>query len=126
MLMAAALLLAVGAGGGAVFWSLVQVPDFYEQALAEPSDPVAQQQAAKTFVARTVQLVDDIKHSDNWSQEFDCRQVNAWLANDRHGPRRIPHRCFNASGRNEDLIQHIFCCFLGRQSHRNAKQESHE
>lgn len=84
VMMAAALLLAVGAGGGAIVWSLVQVPDFYEQALAESPDLVAQQRAAKTFVARTVQLVDDIKHSDTWSQEFDGRQVNAWLANELH------------------------------------------
>jgi hypothetical protein len=84
VLMAVALLLAVGAGGAAIVWSLVQVPDFYQQALAEPPDPVAQQQAAKSFVARTVQLVDDIKHFDTWSQEFDGRQVNAWLANELH------------------------------------------
>lgn len=82
--MAAALVVAVGAGGGAVFWSLVQVPDFYEDALAVPPDPVAQQQAAKSFEARTFQLVEDIQHSDKWSQEFDGRQVNAWLANELH------------------------------------------
>jgi hypothetical protein len=84
VLLAVVLLLALGAGGGAVLWSLVQVPDFYEEALAEPPDPIIQQKAAKTFVARTVQLVEDIKHSDTWSQEFDGRQVNAWLANELH------------------------------------------
>ena len=84
VLLAVVLLLALGAGGGAVLWSLVQVPDFYQEALAKPPDPVIQRKAAKTFVARTVQLVEDIKHSDTWSQEFDGRQVNAWLANELH------------------------------------------
>jgi uncharacterized protein YpmS len=84
ILLTFSLLVAVGMGGGAVLWSLVQVPDFYEEALAAQSDPLARQQAADTFVQRTVQLANDIKHADAWSQEFTVQQVNAWLAEQLH------------------------------------------
>lgn len=80
ILLTFSLLVAVSMGGGAVLWSLVQVPDFYEEALTAQSDPLARQEAADTFVQRTVQLANDIKYADAWSQEFTAQQVNAWLA----------------------------------------------
>lgn len=83
-MLSGALVVAIGAGGGAVLWSLVQVPDFYEEALAQQPDPAVRQEIAETFVERTVQLLDDIEHSDAWSQEFTDREVNAWLAEQLH------------------------------------------
>jgi len=78
------LLSAVCAAGGSLFWALVQVPDFYEEELATPVDPAVRHAAAKTFVQQTLRLVDDIKYSDRWSQEFTQRQVNSWIAEELH------------------------------------------
>ena len=74
------LLLFAGAIGGALLWGLQQVPTFYEEALAEQPSLEVRKEAAMEFVQRTVNLAEDIKQSDDWSEEFTQRQVNAWLA----------------------------------------------
>jgi len=71
----------VGAAGG-FWWAVVQVPDFYQQALGEEPDPVVRKAAAKVFVQRTLRLVDDIKQTDRWAEEFEQKQINSWLAED--------------------------------------------
>ncbi len=76
-------MLAIGCASS-LYWALVQSPDFYEEALAEQTDPVVQQEAAKRFVQRTLQLVDEIRHSKTWSEEFTEQQVNSWLAVELH------------------------------------------
>jgi hypothetical protein len=78
------LLAALGAGGGAMMWGLHQVPDFYERELTARPDPVVRKEAARQLVQRTLHLVDDIKHSDEWAQEFDQEHVNSWLAEELH------------------------------------------
>lgn len=81
---AIALLLTVAGGAGSIYWAAVQVPDFYQQALTEQPDPVVRKAEAKRFVQRTLRLVDDIKHSDSWSEEFEQQQINSWLAEELH------------------------------------------
>lgn len=81
---AIALLLAVAGAAGSIYWAAVQVPDFYQQALTEQPDPLVRRAEAKIFVQRTLRLVDDIKHSDSWSEEFEQQQINSWLAEELH------------------------------------------
>ena len=81
---AIALLATVAGTVGTILWAVVQVPDFYQQALTEQSDPVVRKREAKKFVQRTLQLVDGIKHSDTWAEEFEQQQINSWLAEELH------------------------------------------
>lgn len=76
------LLIAAAAGAGGLWWSLFQSPDFYRTVLEQErrADPVARKAEAKRFVHRTMKLVDDIRHSDAWSQDFTEDEINAWLA----------------------------------------------
>lgn len=78
------LLLAVAGGGAGLVWALLQVPDFYAEALVVPTDPAVRKQAAKKLVQRTLQLVDDIQRRETWAEEFTQQQVNSWLAEDLH------------------------------------------
>jgi hypothetical protein len=78
------LLLALVCGGGAVMWGLVQVPDFYQQAMARSPDRVVRKQAARQFEQRTLHLVEEIRHADAWSEEFEQQAVNSWLAEELH------------------------------------------
>ena len=73
--------LTLGCLGGGVYWALTQVPDFYAEALTVSPQPV-REQAARKFVQQTMDLVDDIKHEDQWSEEFTHQQINSWLAED--------------------------------------------
>ena len=101
---AAALLVAMAIGAGAVVWSLLQVPDFYEEALAEQADPEARREAAKQFVAQTVKLADEIKYSRQWSQDFTQQQINGWLAEELHQkyPNLLPPGVRNPRVRLDD------------------------
>ena len=74
------LFVALGAAGGALLWGLQHVPTFYEEALAEQPDRDVRKDAAKKLVQRTLSLAEEIKRSDDWSEEFTQVQVNAWLA----------------------------------------------
>ncbi len=76
------LLLAVfGIGGlaGSAFWSLKQAPAFYSAELAKPVNPVVRKQQAKEFVQATLQLVDEIRNENQWSERFTDGQLNSWL-----------------------------------------------
>jgi len=76
--------IAVVVGATGAYWAVWQEPDFYAQAMQDPDDPVEQKQQAKQFVQRTMRLVDDIRHANQWSEEFSQEQVNSWLAEDLH------------------------------------------
>lgn len=76
--------LVIGGVAVTMLWALVQVPEFYSEALHDIPSPVKRKQAAKTFVQRTMHLVDEIKHADTWSEEFTQEQVNSWLAEELH------------------------------------------
>lgn len=79
------LLLLLGAGSGGLYWSSSQVPEFYQAALREQSQPEVRQQKAKQFVQHSMQLVNDVRNKEpRWSQEFSEEQVNAWLAEELH------------------------------------------
>jgi hypothetical protein len=76
--------LALAALGGGVVWALLQVPDFYEEALTAQVEPTARKQAAETLVQQTMKLVDDINHENTWCEEFTQQQINSFLAEDLH------------------------------------------
>jgi hypothetical protein len=74
----------VAIGGGFLLWSLQQVPEFYQEVLVEQPDLKLRKAQSDKFVQRTVDLTEDFKHSDKWSQEFTQSEVNAWLAEELH------------------------------------------
>ena len=76
--------IALVAGATGAYWAVWQEPEFYAQAMQDSDDPVAQKKRAKQFVQRTMRLVEDIRHADQWSEEFSQEQVNSWLAEDLH------------------------------------------
>lgn len=79
-----ALFLLGGAASG-LYWSAAQVPEFYQEALREQSQPEIRQEEAKEFVQRSMQVVNDVRNQEpTWSQEFSEQQVNAWLAEELH------------------------------------------
>lgn len=80
VLIAILFLLVLGGSTGGVYWSLVQVPEFYQRLLVAEADPVLRKEEAEKLVQRTLRLVDDIKHAATWSEEFTQTQVNSWLA----------------------------------------------
>ena len=82
--MALCLLLAVGGAAGALLWALTRVPEFYVQALSVEVDPAIRKQSAEEFVANTIQLVQDIEHEPEWSEEFTQDQINSWIIEELH------------------------------------------
>ena len=82
----AALCLAAACGAGGLWWALFQSPEFYTAALQHErqSDPIERKAEAKRFEHRTMKLVDDIRHSDEWAQDFTEAEINAWLAEELH------------------------------------------
>ena len=72
------------AGVGGTLWSLYQAPSFYAAALQEHAPSPARKERSKKFVQNTMELVDSIRHEQNWSEEFDQDQVNSWLAEELH------------------------------------------
>ena len=81
-----ALLIAAAAGAGGLWWALFESPDFYLTVLEQErrADPDARRAEAKRFVHRTMKLVDDIRNSDAWAQDFTEAEINAWLAEELH------------------------------------------
>lgn len=79
-LMGTAILLILVGVGGTLLWALLRVPDFYADATASiPQEPAERQQAAKNLVQETTNLVNDIKHSDQWSASFKQSDINSWF-----------------------------------------------
>lgn len=76
------LLLSLAICTAGMSWSFSYIPNFYLKALDKQTDPKVRKAQAKTFVQRTLRLVDDINHAEKWSQEFTEEQVNSWLAED--------------------------------------------
>lgn len=63
-----------------LLWALLRVPDFYAQAATTiPEEPEERKRAAKQLVQETTNLINDIKHSDEWSATFKQDQVNSWF-----------------------------------------------
>lgn len=86
------LLLLLTAVAAATGWSFHQVPRFYRDALDQHTDPRERQQQAQHLEQRTMRLVDDIYHADEWSQDFTEAQINSWLAEElpRHRAHWLP------------------------------------
>ena len=83
-MLALCLLLAVGGAAGALLWALTRVPEFYAQALSVEVDPAIRKQSSEEFVANTIQLVQDIEHELEWSNEFTQDQINSWIVEELH------------------------------------------
>jgi hypothetical protein len=65
----------------AVLWlSLTHQPDFYRELVANAAPD--RRAAAERFVARSLQLRNDIMNEPRWEAAFSDKQVNAWLAED--------------------------------------------
>ncbi len=91
------LLIILGIGAGSLFWASKQVPDFYEEAIQVEVDPEVRQESAKKFVQQTIQFVEEVKSSDEWSQEFTQHQINSWLIEDfpKKYAKQIPNNISN-------------------------------
>jgi hypothetical protein len=75
----AAFFLVVGAAG-TLLWALLRVPDFYVQASASlPRQPEERKLAAKHLVQETTNLINNIKHAEEWSAIFKERDINSWF-----------------------------------------------
>ena len=66
--------------GGGFVWSLKYQPIFYSSALATSAPPELRREQADEFVRTTVQLINEIRNDESWSQEFSEEAVNGWLA----------------------------------------------
>ena len=75
----AVFLIVVGAAGS-LLWALLRVPDFYAHAAAGvPKEPAARKLAAKSLVQETTNLVNNLKHADEWSATFKQAEINSWF-----------------------------------------------
>ena len=92
VLFAAGGVLALASGAVGLRWAAKQPPGFYEAALADPPAPAVREEAAREFAQQTAQLVEELRYSADWEQEFTQTQVNAWLAEElpRQYGRKIP------------------------------------
>lgn len=79
-----ALLLAIAAAGGSVYWASLEPPDFYEQAMSVDVPVEVRREQAKQFVEKTTRLVENIKTAEKWSEKFTAEQANSWLAEEFH------------------------------------------
>ena len=84
------LVLVVSLGLTTVYWGSQQVPEFYEQALAE--DPQAAEQASGEMLEQAAALASDIEQGGRWEAVFTAEQINGWLAVDmeRNYPDLLP------------------------------------
>jgi hypothetical protein len=73
-------LLALLGGGGGIYWSLGQAPDFYEEALADVPPAEVREDVVRKLVRRTLRIVENIERRETWSEEFSEQQINIWLA----------------------------------------------
>lgn len=62
--------------------ALQQQPEFYATALRELPNAEVRQQEANHFEQAALELVEDFKHSEEWSQSFSQTEINSWLAED--------------------------------------------
>lgn len=75
--------LTIAAGGvGSLWWASLQPPEFYRAAEKQVLDPVVRKDAAQKFEQQTKHLVEEIKQSGEWSEEFTDAQINAWLTDE--------------------------------------------
>lgn len=65
--------------GGAV-WLLTHQPGFYRAALLTHISPDERNRQSEQFVKATLQLVNEIRNEERWSQEFSEQAINSWLA----------------------------------------------
>src|SRR3954465_15075149 len=65
---------------GAIWVSLTHQPRFYRAMVRVPRAKV--QAEAKSFVAHSLQLRNDIVNEPTWEAVFTDQEVNAWLAED--------------------------------------------
>ena len=77
------LLLLLGGVAGGLYWSSSQVPDFYQIALQEQSQPEVRQQKAKQFVQHSMQLVNDVRNKDRAGHRNSAnnKSTPGWLKN---------------------------------------------
>lgn len=68
------------------------VPDFYQQALAEPSTPQHLRQTSDQLERQVLDLHNHARREGPWQAEFTEQQLNAWLAADleRKFPQTLP------------------------------------
>ena len=78
--LAGAVLVVLGCSTAGIMWSTQQRPDFYVQALQTSPPPEVRKEVAREVVVRTLQLVEDMRYSPRWSEEFTEAEVNSWLA----------------------------------------------
>ncbi len=70
----------VGGIAGTLLWALLRVPDFYAQAASDvPREPAKRKLAAKQLVQETTNLINNIKHANEWSATFKQTEVNSWF-----------------------------------------------
>lgn len=80
----AVLLMFVGVVG-TLLWALLRVPDFYANASKGiPQEPAQRKEAAKHLVQETTNLVNNIKHSDQWAASFKQSDINSWFVEELH------------------------------------------
>lgn len=75
----------------AAYYFLSQVPDFYEQALAQQG--IEQDRAGDEFEKQVLDLHNDVHEDHVWRAVFTDEQVNGWLATDliEKFPRILPY-----------------------------------
>lgn len=84
-LVGTAVLLVVVGVAGTLLWALLRVPDFYADASQNmPQEPAERKQAAKHLVQETTNLVNNLKHSDQWSATFKQSEINSWFVEELH------------------------------------------
>ena len=82
-------------GAVSAWWALFSTPDFYEVAIAKEPTPEVRKKEAERLVQTAVRLVEEVKFSDQWSEEFTEQEINSWLAQEletrfaKHVPRGV-------------------------------------
>jgi len=84
-LIALALFTALLVVAGYALWAAYQVPDFYRELEASTVAPKVRKDEAKKFTQQTLQLIDDVKQSRDWTHEFTQQQVNSWFVEELDG-----------------------------------------
>lgn len=80
ILFGTAVFLIVAGVAGTLLWALLREPEFYADASATiPDEPEARKRAAKSLVQETTNLINNIKHADQWSATFKQSEINSWF-----------------------------------------------
>lgn len=77
---AGGVLIGLAALAGVGFTLLGHQPAFYRAALMKELSPQERGQRADEFVKATLQLVNELRYEEQWSQVFSEAAINAWLA----------------------------------------------